>query len=93
MSVEVARQAVTCGMWPLWEYERGVFRRSVVPKKPTPLEDYLKLQRRFEHVRKEDIEEMQAYVNDLNERIDRFAYAYSKGSKGKGKIVKVPEAS
>jgi pyruvate/2-oxoacid:ferredoxin oxidoreductase beta subunit len=31
MSVEVARQAVTCGMC-LWEYERGTFA-TVIPKK------------------------------------------------------------
>jgi len=81
MSVEVARQAVTCGMWPLWEYERGTFRRTVVSKKVTPLEDYLKLQHRFDRVTKDDVEEMRAYVKDLNETIDRFVHAYSKDFK------------
>lgn len=93
MSVEVARQAVTCGIWPLWEYERGAFRRTIVPKKSTPLEDYLQLQGRFKHATEGDIEEMRSYIDDLNEKIDRFAYAYSRGSKGKGKAIKVAEAS
>ena len=93
MSVEVARQAVTCGMWPLWEYERGTFRRTVIPEKMTALKDYLDLQGRFRHVTEKDIDELRAYVDDLNEKIDRFAYAYSRGSKGKGKVVKVAEAS
>lgn len=86
-SVEVARQAVTCGMWPLWEYERGTFRRTMVPKKLSPLEDYLKLQHRFDHVKAEDVEEMRTYMNDLNETIDRFAYAYTRDSEGKKKLA------
>lgn len=78
MSVEVARRAVTCGIWPLWEYERGVFRRTVVPKKQIPVEDFFKLQRRFDHLTKEDVEEVRAYIKDLNKKIDGFAKAFSK---------------
>lgn len=81
MAVEVARQAVTCGIWPLWEYERGVFRRTVVSKEPTPLKEYIKLQRRYDHLTEEDVTELQEYIKELNEKIDRFAYAYSKDSK------------
>jgi|GEM_PF-374098 len=77
MSVEVARQAVTCGIWPLWEYERGKFTRTRVPGKPTPIEDYVRLQGRFKHVTEEDVEEMRSYIKSLNEKIDRFLYAYS----------------
>jgi pyruvate/2-oxoacid:ferredoxin oxidoreductase beta subunit len=88
MSVEVARQAVTCGMWPLWEYERGTFRRTVIPKRKTALKDYIDLQGRFRHVTEKDVDELQAYVDDLNEKIDRFAYVYSKDSKRRGKLAK-----
>jgi pyruvate/2-oxoacid:ferredoxin oxidoreductase beta subunit len=84
MSVEVARQAVTCGVWPLWEYERGTFRRTV-PKKATPLEDYLKLQGRFKNLSKEDIEEVHEYVRELNEKIDNFAAVYTKKHKSGAK--------
>lgn len=77
-SVEVARQAVTCGIWPLWEYERGTFRRTVQPKKMTPVEDYLRLQDRFKQVTPEDIEEIKAYADSLNDKIDKYAYIYSK---------------
>jgi pyruvate/2-oxoacid:ferredoxin oxidoreductase beta subunit len=80
-SVEVARQAVTCGIWPLWEYERGKFRRSVKPRKMTPVEDYLRLQGRFKQVTKKDIEEIKSYAQDLNDKIDRYAYVYSKDTK------------
>ena len=78
-SVEVARQAVTCGIWPLWEYERGVFTRTVIPKKKqTPVEDWLRLQGRFKHVTGTDIEEIKAYIKELNEKIDKYANIYSK---------------
>ena len=80
-AVEVARQAVTCGIWPLWEYERGVFRRTVVSKEPTPLKEYIKLQHRYDHLTEEDVKELQEYIKELNEKIDRFAYAYSRDSK------------
>ncbi|MBI5444306.1 MAG: pyruvate synthase subunit beta [Deltaproteobacteria bacterium] len=76
MSVEVARQAVTCGMWPLWEYERGTFRRTAVGK-PTAVEDYLKLQGRFRQVTGEDVEEIRAYIADLNRAIDRAVALYA----------------
>lgn len=85
MSVEVARQAVTCGIWPIWEYKRGTFRRTVVPKKATPLEDYLNLQGRFKHITEEDREEIRTYIKDLNEKIDRYAYVYSKDFKAESK--------
>jgi pyruvate/2-oxoacid:ferredoxin oxidoreductase beta subunit len=83
MSVEVARRAVTCGIWPLWEYERGTFRRNLEPKELTPLEDYLNIQGRFKQVTKEDVEDIRAYIADLNKKIDRFTYAYAKNGKKK----------
>jgi pyruvate/2-oxoacid:ferredoxin oxidoreductase beta subunit len=80
LSVEVARQAVTCGVWPLWEFERGSFQRSVVPKKMTPVEDYLKIQGRFRQVTKEDVEDIKTYIKQLNDKIDRFIYSYTSGN-------------
>jgi pyruvate/2-oxoacid:ferredoxin oxidoreductase beta subunit len=76
-TVEVARQAVTSGIWPLWEYERGTFERNIYHKKPTPVEDYLGLQGRFRHLTEEDVEDIKIYIKDLNRKIDRIAYAYT----------------
>ena len=87
MTVEVSRRAVTCGVWPLWEYERGTFRRNLVPKHQTPVEDYLGLQGRFKHVTEEDIGDIQDYIKELNEKIDRLVYAYSKDFKGASKAA------
>ena len=78
MTVEVAKQAVTCGIWPLWEYERGTFLRNVKTKRLTPVEDYLRLQGRFSQVNAKDIAEIQNYIKELNEKIDKFTNVYSK---------------
>jgi hypothetical protein len=43
----------------------------------TPVEDYLGLQGRFKQVTRNDIEEIKGYAQDLNEKIDRYAYVYS----------------
>lgn len=75
-TVEVGRLIVQTGIWPLWEYERGRFRITEV-KKRRPVEDYLKLQGRFSHVTEDDVDEIKNYIADLEERIEKFAHAYS----------------
>jgi pyruvate ferredoxin oxidoreductase beta subunit len=49
-SIEIARLAVLTRVWPLYEYEDGVYRINVLVKSPRPIEDYLKLQGRFAHL-------------------------------------------
>ena len=88
-SVEVARRAVTCGIWPLWEYERGTFRYTVVPKEMTPVEDYLSLQGRFNHLTDGDVEEIRSYIKELNEKIEKIAYVYSENYEVKGETEKI----
>ena len=45
----VAKLAVDCGLYPLFEYENGILsgRKQIVPK---PVEEYLKAQGRFKHL-------------------------------------------
>ncbi len=45
----VAKLAVDCGLYPLFEYENGVLtgQKKIVPK---PVEEYLKAQGRFKHL-------------------------------------------
>ncbi len=65
-TVEVARQAVRCGMIILREIENGVQRVTVAPKKIIDVIEYLKYQRRFRHIMDNDevISEYRSYIKD-----------------------------
>ncbi len=63
-TVELARLAVDCKAWPLYEVEHGVLKFTFEPKKPKPLKDYIVQQRRFSHFTDEDIEAMQAMLDE-----------------------------
>jgi pyruvate/2-oxoacid:ferredoxin oxidoreductase beta subunit len=73
--VEVARLASQSGLWPLWEYERGKFDRMELD--PKPVEDYFELQGRFKHLTEGDTEEVYAYIDDLDQRLNQFMTAYA----------------
>ena len=62
-TVEVGRLAVQTGAWPLLEIEDGVLKLNVKPRQLKPIEEYLKPQRRFRHLSKEQIEVIQRNVN------------------------------
>lgn len=49
-SIEIARLAVLTRIWPLYEYDNGVYRITVPVKTPRPVEEYLKMQGRFRHL-------------------------------------------
>ena len=64
-TVELAREAVDCGLWRLAECEGGVVTVNRDPRKKTgefaPVEHYLKSQRRFRHMSDEDIRLVEAH--------------------------------
>ncbi|MEM2838768.1 MAG: pyruvate synthase subunit PorB [Thermoplasmata archaeon] len=74
-SIELAKQAVDCGMFTLFEAEYG---RLTITKKPkmTPVKDYLMAQGRFRHLKDEQIEEIQRWVNDKWKRDEALAKTY-----------------
>jgi len=55
-AVDIAKEAVDCGLWYLAEYENNEFTLNKNPKEFTPVEEYLKKQSRFKHLKKEDID-------------------------------------
>ncbi len=68
-TVEVARMAVKCGAWILWEFD-GELKISP-PSKPyedksrrLPLREYIKAQRRFKHLSDEDIKEIERKIDE-----------------------------
>ena len=68
-TVEMARMAVKCGAWILWEFD-GKFKISPQSRpykdreKRQPLKDYLKRQRRFRHLTDEDIAEIEKRLDE-----------------------------
>ena len=64
-TVELAREAVDCGLWRLAECDGGVMTVNRDPRKKTgefaPVEHYLKSQRRFKHMSDEDIRLVEAH--------------------------------
>lgn len=68
LSVDIGKLAVQTGLWPLKEFVNGQLEHTKVPKSRRPVEDYLQLQGRFEHLFKpqpqtELIAEIQARVD------------------------------
>lgn len=65
IAVSVARAAVQTGLWPLFEAEHGEIVSSSRIRRPAPVEDYLKLQKRFAHVfqHPEQLQRIQAIAN------------------------------
>jgi len=54
-AVEIAREAVDCGLWFLAEYEDGEFKLNKNPKEFKSVAEYLKKQGRFKHLTDEQI--------------------------------------
>ena len=75
LTVKLARLVVQTGIWVNYEIERGVFRVTTPVPKRLPVEEYLKLQGRFAHLTKEEIEAIQRMVDEDVEYINRLAGA------------------
>jgi pyruvate ferredoxin oxidoreductase beta subunit len=70
-TVEVGRLAVQTGLWPLYEIDHGIFKLSDICKplldkrNRKPIEEYIKIQGRFSRVSKEQLAELERYVESL----------------------------
>ena len=69
-TVKLARLAVQTGIFPLYEVEDGERTTiSIKVKERKPINEYLRLQGRFRHLKDQDIAGMQAEVDRRNERL------------------------
>jgi pyruvate/2-oxoacid:ferredoxin oxidoreductase beta subunit len=69
-TVKLARLAVQTGIFPLYEIEDGERTTiNIMVKERKPINDYLRLQGRFRHLKDQDIANMQAEVDRKNERL------------------------
>lgn len=75
LTVKIARLAVQTGIWVNYEIEKGVFRVTTPVPRRLPVGEYLKLQGRFAHLTKEEIETIQRIVDEDVEYINKLAGA------------------
>ncbi|MFC1822904.1 thiamine pyrophosphate-dependent enzyme [Thermodesulfobacteriota bacterium] len=68
--IEVGRLAVQTHFFPLYESDSGVVKVRKPPK-PKPVEEYLKLQGRFQHLTKKQIADIQKYTDHEFEELLR----------------------
>jgi|TARA_B100000315_G_scaffold260586_1_gene323175 pyruvate/2-oxoacid:ferredoxin oxidoreductase beta subunit len=62
--VQTARLGVETGVFPLFEVEDGVKYTMSSGTKNKPVEEYLKVQKRYHHLSDEDIAAIQADVDE-----------------------------
>jgi pyruvate ferredoxin oxidoreductase beta subunit len=67
-TVRLARLAVECGLFPLFEAEHGAITGRTKIRKPVPVTEYLKPQRRFAHLFKEHDDERLAHLQAMADR-------------------------
>ena len=79
--IELARLAVQSNVFPLFEVDHGRFNFTKQIKKPVPVVDYLKMQRRFRHLSETDVAHIQAEVDARYAHIQSLVTATGGGKK------------
>ena len=64
MSIKIARMAVQTNIFPLYEVENGVNYTINIKPREYLVREYFKLQGRFRHLSEEDLDQIQAMVNE-----------------------------
>lgn len=68
-TVELGRLAVETGAWTLYEIVDGQLKVTYKPTQRKPVEEYLKLQKRFKHLKKDKINAIQEFVDKQCEQL------------------------
>jgi pyruvate ferredoxin oxidoreductase beta subunit len=74
-AIELARLAVDCGMWRLYEVDHGDYQISYKPNPRKPVAEYLSRQGRFSHLTADEIESIQTNVDREWEKHDSKSQA------------------
>ena len=64
LTIQLAKDVVDCGLWKLYEIEKGQFRLNYRPQKRKPVKEYLFLQRRFRHLTDEEVARIQRSIDE-----------------------------
>ena len=81
-TIEVARRAVECGLFPLVELDRGALTNIMPIREPRPVADYLSMQGRFSHLFKKSDHRAQEELDHLQALADHNIEIY--GLRGEG---------
>jgi pyruvate/2-oxoacid:ferredoxin oxidoreductase beta subunit len=76
--IEVCRQAVRSNYFPLWEAYDGKPAITVPVANPRPITDFLKLMRKFSHLKEEGIAALQQQVEERFMLLKTLVDAYAK---------------
>ena len=72
-TIEIAKEAIDCGLWFLAEYENGQYKLNKDIKEFSSVREYLKKQKRFKHLNDEDIKIIEDIRNkkwkDLRDKV------------------------
>lgn len=74
-SANITRLGVNSGIWPLWEWGDDGFRRTLAfarNKYKKNLREYLRAQRRYSHLKEDDMLRYERYVLALNDQTDKL---------------------
>ena len=68
-TIELSRLAYSTNFYPMYEIEKGILKFSMKPSEQLPIENFLRIQGRFKHLTKEEIQEIQFDVNDNYQKL------------------------
>ncbi len=66
--VKIEKLAIDTCFWPIYEVENGVYKINYKPTNKLPVEEFLKTQKRFKHLFKE---ENKHFIDELQQEIDK----------------------
>ncbi len=76
LSIELGKLVVEARIFPLYEVINGRYVLNKKVDKPKPVEEYLKIQRRFRHLTEDEIKFIQERVNEEYERLLKLCEAF-----------------
>jgi len=69
-TIDIGRLAVETGAWELFEIEHNHVKNIFQPKEIKPVSEYLKTQKRFRHLKDEEIEKIQGWVDEKRKQLE-----------------------
>jgi len=70
-TIQIAKLAVQTGMWMLYEIEDGKFKMTMKPELK-PVDEYLKMQKRFKHLKDDTIKIIQDHIDKTWKELDNL---------------------